>query len=119
MKIPRFCCGYFQLMCACVCATLRVKIPRFRCSYSRLMCSEFSLENEVLKLFFLAGIFGCPTVRKFHEFVAAVAGLLFFFFFFFFFLLLNLFNVEQIQVYIDGVDTRCTTLSKRSNKRVY
>ena len=40
--------------------------------------SEFSLENEVLKLFFLAGIFGCPTVRKFREFVAAVAGLLLF-----------------------------------------
>ena len=39
------------------------------------MCSEFSLENEVLKLFFLAGIFGCPTVQKFHEFVVAVAGL--------------------------------------------
>ena len=78
VKIPRFCCSYFRLMCACVCATLRVKIPRFHCSYSWLMCSEFSLENEVLKPFFLTGIFGCPTVRKFREFVAAVAGLLLF-----------------------------------------
>ena len=44
----------------------------------RCRCSEFSLENEVLKPFFLAGISGCPTVRKFREFVAAVAGLLLF-----------------------------------------
>ena len=78
VKIPRFCCGYFRLMCACVCATLHVKIPRFCCGYSQLMCSEFSLENEVLKLFFLTGIFGCPTVRKFRKFVAAVASLLLF-----------------------------------------
>ena len=42
------------------------------------MCSEFSLENKVLKLFFLAGIFGCPTMRKFCKFVVAIAGLLLF-----------------------------------------
>ena len=49
------------------------------CSHPSLIsCSEFSLENEVLKPFFLTGIFGCPTVRKFREFVAAIAGLLLF-----------------------------------------
>ena len=43
-----------------------------------LFCSEFSLEHEVLKPFFLAGIFGCPTMQKFREFVAAIASLLLF-----------------------------------------
>jgi len=37
------------------------------------MFSEFSLENEVFKLFCPAGIFWVLTVRKFHIIVAAVA----------------------------------------------
>ena len=42
MKIPRFHCGYFRLMCARVLRRdrSRVKIPCFRCGYFRLMCAR-------------------------------------------------------------------------------
>ena len=66
--LPAYCCS---LLFVCLYLGFR----------SFIFCdkrSEFSLENEVLKPFFLAGIFGCPTVRKFRKFVAAIASLLLF-----------------------------------------
>ena len=107
VKIPHFRCGYSRLICVCVCvcatrqescensAFLLQLFPANVCMcvcYIACENSAFSLrlflaymfralfrERGIkLKPFFLAGIFGCPTMRKFCEFVAAIAGLLLF-----------------------------------------
>jgi hypothetical protein len=50
-------------------------VSRRQKEISRVVKSGCILLMEVLKLFLLAGIFGCPTMQKFHEFVVAIASL--------------------------------------------
>ena len=64
-------------MCVCyiVCENSAFLLWLFPAYVFRVLFRERGIK---LKLFFLTGIFGCPTVRKFRKFVAAVAGLLLF-----------------------------------------